>query len=194
MGKNDDQLLTVLGIVAAAHTVHQAQVISNHEKTLAQLQNENRSLGDFHRAWFPFANQFNERHQSLRKYALDNTVHNLASPIKEVFSGALRSYLFGNHIAAASLVALTIERLVRNLSSDEKSSLFDIIDKLQTDGLIDAHLQLKLHLLRKIRNAHSHDIIILPEIDLLNLFSAVKSLLILRDQSINSAKAVRKRD
>lgn len=191
MAKNDDGsggLLALLGIFAAAHTVHQSQVISNHEQTLAQLQEENNWLRAFHRNWLPFSNQFNERHQSLRKYALDRTVHNLPSPIKEVFSEALRSYLYGNHIAAANLVGLTIERLIRDLSKDEKSSLFDIIDTFKKNEIIDGHLQLKLHLLRQLRNVHSHDIVILPEIDLLNLFSAVKSLLILRDQTPNVPK------
>lgn len=179
----------MLGIAAAAaHTVHQAQVISSHEQNLAQLQNENSWLRGFHSAWLPFANQFNERHQSLRKYDLDSTVHNLESPLKEVFSEALRSYLYGNHIAAASLVGLTIEEILRKLSIDEKSSLFDIIDSLHKNGVIDAHLQLKLHVLRQLRNVHSHKIISLPEIDLLNLFSAVKSLLILRHQTPNVPK------
>lgn len=190
MGKNDDGgLLALLGFIAAAHTLNQAQVISGHEQNLAELQDENKWLRDFHQSWQPFANQFYERHQTLRKYDLDSTVKNLGAPIKEVFSEALRSYLYGNHISAASLVALTIERLLREQSKDESSSLFDLIDALQKNRIIDTHLQLKLHILRKVRNVHSHEIVILSEIDLLNLFSAVKSLLVLHDQGINRSKA-----
>ncbi|MFZ5627974.1 MAG: DUF4145 domain-containing protein [Spirochaetota bacterium] len=183
MGKNDDGLLALIGFGAAALTIHQGQVISNHEQNLAQLTADNEWLRAFHQNWSPFAHQFNTRHETLRKYALDNTVHRLKSPTKEAFSEALRSYLFGNHIAAANLVGLTIERVIRNLTGDEKSSLFEIIDKLGKAGAIDSHLQLKLHVLRQIRNAHSHEVIIVQEIDLLNMFTAVKSLLILQDRN-----------
>lgn len=183
MGKNDDGLLALIGFAAAAHTIHQGQVISNHEHNLAQLTADNEWLRSFYQNWSPFANQFNDRYETLRKYELDSTVHKLKSPIKEAFSEALRSYLYGNHIAAANLVGLTIERVIRNLTGNEKSPLFEIIDKLGKDGAVDGHLQLKLHVLRQLRNSHSHEVIILPEIDLLNMFSAVKSLLILEDRN-----------
>ena len=133
-------------------------------------------MSAFYQSWRPFAEQFINRKTTLAKYQLDKTVYSIGGVVRASYCEALRCYLFQRDLAAASMICLTIETLLREVAKDDHTPLFQVIDNIEKSHNLSPNLKKQLHILRQMRNVQSHKVNKLDEISLLSLFQCVGDL------------------
>ncbi|HUT53075.1 MAG TPA: DUF4145 domain-containing protein [bacterium] len=137
---------------------------------------EIQGLSKYHSGWSPFTEKFIKRRKKLDEFELVETVNALPEDIKAAYKDALNCYLFGQNLASTNMVCLTIEQIIRVAAGSDEGKLFEVIDTVCKEKNLSPHIQRDLHLLRQIRNIHSHYVEPLGELDLLKLFKTVGDL------------------